>query len=399
MSVLEPIPLEPVDDPGPPSVEVGRRSFELVEGTTRFKVLRTGAIALAFAFVTVIVFVLPVIEARLVSRFVALGVALLGLQFVVGRAAQLSLCHGVFVGIGSYATTISISRYDLPHLAGLAVAPVLGFVAGCVVGLLALRIKATYLGPVTLSVAVTFPMIVKRFGWFTGGSGGLPLPRPLTPPSWFGVTPDRFYKWNHLIIVAIAIGALVLARNVATSPVGLAVRAVAQNPLSAASSGINVRRTRVVAYGWGAAFGALGGGLLVFDTPVVGADSYDLFRSLGYYAAVTVGGAASMLGGVLGAAILIGVPWLIETWSLDFSPNLVLGILLVVSTMVAPGGLAVAVSDFVAGLVDLRHRIPGTDRLAPRPRAGPGGVEEPPEGAAGPGADGDRYRAPDGRDR
>lgn len=359
MSELLPMPLEPLEDePAPqPTVVVGRRALSVLHGSTQWRLLVGGSIGLAFLFIAVIVFFLPVIEARLVSRFVALGVALLGLQFVVGRAGQLSLCHGVFVGLGSYSTTIAISRFDWPHLAGVAMAPVVGFLFGCLVGLLALRIRATYLGPVTLSVAVVFPMFVKRFSWFTGGSSGLPLVKEMTPPSFLGLNETERYLWNHLIIVAIALLALVLARNVVLGQVGMAVRAVAENPLSAATSGINVRRTRVLAYGWGSAFGALGGGLLVLDTPVVGADSYDLFRSLGYYAAVMVGGAASMIGAVLGAMLLVGVPWLIDSYSLGASPNLILGLLLVGSILAAPGGLAVAVRDYVAGLIEVRHPL------------------------------------------
>jgi branched-chain amino acid transport system permease protein len=338
-----------------------RRGLVVVtHGSWGWRLLVGGGTALAFGVVAVLPFLLPILEARLVSRFVALGVALLGLQFVVGRAGQLSLCHGVFVGIGSYGTTIALSTFGLPHLAALGLAPVLGFVFGCLVGLLGLRIRAIYLGPVTLSVAVVFPMFVKRFGWFTGGSSGLPIKRELTPPAFLGFESSEYYLWTHLVIVAVAVVAVVVVRNVVLSPVGLAVRATAENPLSAATSGIDVRRTRVVAYGFGAAVGALGGGLLVLDTPIVGADSYDLFRSLGYYAAVMVGGAVSMIGAALGALILVGVPRLMVVYDLRTGPNLILGLLLVVSTLLTPGGLSVPLRRVAERLVVIR-RTSGRD--------------------------------------
>ncbi len=334
---------------------VGGRRVTILAGSRRWKLLVGGSITGAFLAVAALAWVFPVIEARLVSRFVALGVALLGLQFVVGRAGQLSLCHGVFVGLGSYTTTICISRYGLPHMAGLALAPVVGFVLGCVVGLLALRIRANYLGPVTLSVAVVFPMFVKRFGWFTGGSSGLPVVRTMRMPGFWPFNPALPHRWNHVVIVAVAVVALIAMRNLVLSLVGSAVKAVAENDLSAATSGINVRRTRVVAYGFGAAFGALGGGLLVLDMPVVGADSYSLFQSLGYYAAVMVGGVTSMLGAVLGALLLVGVPWIMETQGLRASPQLILGGLLVVSTLAAPTGVVVAIRDRLNSMIEVRH--------------------------------------------
>jgi branched-chain amino acid transport system permease protein len=161
----------------------------------------------------------------------------------------------------------------------------------------------------------------------------------------------------------------VFISNIVHSPVGLAVRAVADNPISAATSGINVRRARVMAYGVGAALGALGGGLLVIDTPVVGADSYDLFRSLGYFAAVMVGGAATMGGAILGAGLLIGVPWFTESYGLRFGPNLIFGVLLLGATLVAPGGLILPIRAYLSGIIRVEERIdePSLTAAADRP--------------------------------
>lgn len=367
MRELDPIDVEPLevevlplegDEPEPEPVELRRRAWTVVRGSPTWKRIMITTWVVALVAVVVPVFVLPVIEARLVTRFVALGVALLGLYLVVGLGGQLSLSHGVFVGIGSYAMTIAVANAGWPHLVGLALAPVAGFVAGCFVGALALRIRATYLGPVTLGVAVIFPMIVKRFGWFTGGSSGLPAPRRLPAPDVFGFTGTRLYRWNHLVVVAVAVVAVVLLRNLLNSPVGLAIRAVAFNPTSAASSGVNVRRTRVLTFGVGAAFGALGGGLLVLETPIVGADSYDLFRSLGYYAVVVVGGVTAMLGVALGAALLVLVPWLLDLYTLRVGPNLVFGVLLLAAITVAPGGLTIPVRRFLDSVLEITEQPP-----------------------------------------
>ena len=342
-------------------LQMGRRTRRLVRGSARWRVLTSGVAVAVLVVVVGAAFVFPILEARLVSRFVALAVALLGLQFVVGEAGQLSLCHGAFVGAGSYATTIAAARLDLPVPAAVLFAPVVGFALGALVGTLAVRLRATYLGPVTLSVAVVFPMVVKRLGWLTGGSSGLGLVRQMSPPRWLGLTQTRYYVWNHMVIVAIAVVAVVMARNVRASQVGLAVRAVAANPLSAVASGIHVQRLRVVSYAWGAAFGALGGGLLVIDTPIVGADNYDLFRSLGYYAAVMVGGAASMFGAALGAALLVVVPRIVEVLDVRAGPNLVLGVLLVVSTLVAPAGFVPPLRAYVASWFDVRDPLDERD--------------------------------------
>lgn len=340
--------------------DLGRRAVHVRRGSARWRALVLAALLAGLALVTVPVFLLGPYEGRLVTRFVALAVALIGLQFVLGRAGMLSLCHGAFVGLGAYATSLAASRWGWPIAVGVILAPVSGFGAGCLVGLLALRIRATYLGPVTLAVAVAFPMVVKRFAWLTGGSSGLPLDAVLQPPPWLWLPAGRPYLWTHLVVLAIALPALLAAHNLARSPVGLAVRAVATGPTPATASGVPVRRYRVLAFGVGAAFGGLGGGLLVLDTPIVGADSYDLARSLSYYAAVVVGGTAALAGPVLGAALLTAVPWLLSTYGLRMSQNLVFGGLLLLVTFAAPGGLAAAAQGRLATVLVI-------DEVPPRP--------------------------------
>jgi branched-chain amino acid transport system permease protein len=153
---------------------------------------------------------------------------------------------------------------------------------------------------------------------------------------------------------------------------------MAENPLAAEASGVNLWRTRLLSYGWGASFGALGGALLVIVTPVVGADSYDLFRSLGYYAAVMVGGVTSMGGAALGAAVLVAVPWLIEKRSWSASPNLVLGALLVASTLIAPGGLVVLARRAIGRFIRIEDRGPSISGGAARGRPRRGGTTRAP---------------------
>ncbi len=327
--------------------------FGVERRSSAWRLLVAVGTVVAVVAVTAPAFLLDPIPARLLTRFVALAVVLLGLQFVVGVSGQLSLCHGVFVAVGSYTAAITNTTWGWPIWTGLLLSPLTAFVAGSLVGVLALRIRATYLGPVTLGVAVAFPMLLKRFSWLTGGSTGLPLLREMDPPDGFAL-----HEWNHVVSVAVAVVAFVVMRNLQQSAIGLSVRAVAENSFAASTSGVDVRATRVRAFGTGAAFGGLGGALLVIDTPIVGADSYDLFRSLGYYAAAVVGGVGSMVGAVLGGLLLIGVPWVLDSLGSRVGPNLVFGALLVLSVALSPGGLVVAFQRIARFLVPVREPVP-----------------------------------------
>lgn len=357
------------DDAAVAGTAVVRRSPTVfIRGSRRWRLLNLAAIAVAFVVAVAPTFLLNPIEARLVTRFVALCVAMAGLQFVVGWCRQLSLCHGVFVGLGSYTTTILVATHGRSHIEGVLLSPFVGFLAGILIGLVALRIRALYLGPVTLSAAVAFPTVVKRFSWFTGGSSGLPILRDMRAPGFLhqlGLSPERPYRWVHVIVCIIATLALVVAHNLRHSTTGLVIRAAATNPISAAASGINVRRTRVLAYAVGSAFGAVGGSLLVLETPIVSADSYDLFRSLGYYAAVVVGGVGSLAGAAIAAALLVGVPWIIAVYDVRLGPNLVFGLLLITVTSLAPGGVVAALSAKLAEVITVVDPLP--EPLGPVP--------------------------------
>ena len=361
------IPLDPWEETNVAVAGVIERQPRVfVRGSRVWRLVNLAGVALGFLLALLPTFVLPPLEARLITRFVALVVAMAGLQFVVGWCRQLSLCHGVFVGLGSYTTTILVGSHGRSHLEGVLLSPVVGFLGGTVIGLVALRIRALYLGPVTLAAAVAFPTVVKRFSWFTGGSSGLPILREVRAPQFLqhlGFAPERPYRWAHLIVCVVATLALVVAHNLRHSPTGLVIRAAATNPISAAASGVNVARTRVVAYACGAALGAVGGSLLVLDTPIVSADSYDLFRSLGYYAAVVVGGVGSMAGGAMAAGLLVGVPWIFSVYDVRLGPNLVLGLLLITVTSLAPGGVAAALAAKFAQVVTV---------VEPSPEAGAG---------------------------
>jgi branched-chain amino acid transport system permease protein len=308
---------------------------------------------------------------------VATAIAVWGLGVLMGPGGQLSLGHGAFLGLGAYTTLIAATRYDAYPLAGLVPAAILGFVVGLAFGLPALRIRGQYLAMVTLSLAVAFPMVIQRFAWLTGGSSG-PAPVQVTPPSWFDVASDRPYVWLHLAAVLTAFASAWLLLGLDRSVAGRAMRAAAENDQAAAAMGVPVVRTKALTFGLVAMLGAIAGGLVGLQNQAVTSDSFDVFRSLALYAAVVLGGAGTLLGGVLSAVILVGIPWFTTKMGWRFSPNMLYGALLVVGTALFPDGIAPSLSRAVrrlVGWVDVAPSKPAAD-VAPR-----GAGEEAPERA------------------
>jgi branched-chain amino acid transport system permease protein len=308
-------------------------------GSSAWRAMSGVGIGLGLLVAVAPAFIFPVLEARLWTEVLATAVVLWGLSLLIGPAGQLSLGHGAFVGLGGYGTAIVVSRYGWPPYVGAILALVVGFVVGCVLGLPALRIKGQYLAMVTLSFAVVFPMVVARFTWFTGGSGGPRVGEAVRPPSWFPYPGEHPTTWLHLLIALVAAAVLIISLNVLRSPVGRAIRATSQGDTAALAMGVNVVRIRTATFGLAAAFAALGGALLAIHTRVVTTEQFDLFRSLALYTAVVLGGAESLAGGAIGAVLLVGVPWLNQKFGWRVSPNLFYGLLILGVTAACPDGI------------------------------------------------------------
>ncbi|MDY7102387.1 MAG: branched-chain amino acid ABC transporter permease [Actinomycetota bacterium] len=295
------------------------------------------ATVIGIAVVTLPVLVLPELEGRLVTRVVAFAVILAGLNLLTGFGGQLTLGHGAAVGLGAVTTAVLVTNYQIHQLLALPIAAGVGLVGGLVMGLPALRIRGMYLALVTMTMAVAFPLAVKRYGWLTGGSNGKRIVPELTGPGWPVIGDD--HVWVHLIVVAIAFPVLIAVANLVDSRPGRALRAVAANPTSATSTGVDGRAVTLQLFALASAVGAIGGSLLAFETPFVSADTYSVFLSFQLYAAVVVGGLAHRHGHWAGAVLFVAAPWVIEELGFVVEDTLVFGAVLLAVTFLLPGGV------------------------------------------------------------
>jgi len=134
----------------------------------------------------------------------------------------------------------------------------------------------------------------------TGGDRGLSLPRIDV----FGLGDTGFYY----VVMLTALIACIAARNVFRTRVGRSFIAVREKDYAAEVLGINVIRTKLIAFGIGAAFAGVAGSLLAVFLRIVNPDQFTLVVSVFFLAAVVVGGRASILGSILGAVFMTLMP-------------------------------------------------------------------------------------------
>jgi branched-chain amino acid transport system permease protein len=306
----------------------------------------------------------------------------LGLNIVVGFAGLLDLGYVAFYAIGAYVAahfgsafwvhardgagiavfvgepTAGMPGIHLNFLLIVVLAIVATTIAGVLIGLPTLRLRGDYIGIVTLAFGEIIGQVAShgkeiRFlgGSLTGETNGMTaidkIDLPLLAP--FTALDLRPWYWFALALVALM---LLVNFRLRDSRVGRAWVAVREDEQAAASAGVPIVRTKLLAYGVGAALGGVSGAFLASYFTTVNSSQFTFSFSIFILAMVVLGGLGSIWGVVLGAIVLSVInsyvlPRVLHDVpariGLDFDPSEVsagiYGFLLVLIMLLRPEGL------------------------------------------------------------
>jgi branched-chain amino acid transport system permease protein len=265
------------------------------------------AVAVGTAVVIALPFVVSQFRAVQLATVAVYFIAIVGLDILTGYSGQISLGHGALMAVGGYTTGILMAHHGWSDLATIPVAAVVGGAVGVVVGIPALRLRGLYLALATFGVAVALPTILKKFDHFTGGSTGLSLFSHLTGHG-VGVTilGHRLTNndWLYALTWSIAIPLFLLAWWLVSSSFGRSIRAVRDNELAAAASGVNNAAYKVAAFGVSAAYAGVAGALYAIVATFVNPDTFPITLSLYLLVGAVVGGYGSIWGALFGALLI-----------------------------------------------------------------------------------------------
>ena len=282
-------------------------------GTERQRIVV--ALLVLLAFMCWAPFVLDNFRLFQMTRIAVLGLALLGLNLLTGYNGQVSLGHGAFVLIGAYTVAVLLDRREQlnlvdanawPFWATIFVAGFLAAAAGLVIGVPSLRLSGPYVAITTLAVMISFPIIVRKYGAFTGGAQGLGFSRPPPPP--FLEDLLRREQWLYFLCLLTLVVMTLLAWNLLRGQYGRALQAVRDSEVAAAVMGIHVARVKVLAFVISAFYGGVAGALLALISGIVNPETVDILQSINYLAGIVIGGLASILGSIIGAGALVFIP-------------------------------------------------------------------------------------------
>ena len=242
----------------------------------------------------------------ILSQWAVMTIAAMGLNLTLGYAGQVSLAQGAFVGIGAYAAAI-LTTQGFPLVAGLAVAIVVCFAIGWILGYPALRVQHHYLAFVTLAFSTLAFLVFRNESWLTNGIYGISnIPRPVI----LGYPTNRPLPFYYVCLGSLALVSLATWWLI-RSPWGRAFVALRENPVRALSLGIDTRRYTLMAFAIGSALGGVAGTLYAPLTQYIDPVPFNLSLSLDLLMMVIVGGAGFFFGPFLGAMIAVLLPeWL-----------------------------------------------------------------------------------------
>jgi branched-chain amino acid transport system permease protein len=269
-----------------------------------------------------------------VYRKLLLWIALaLSYNFLFGVSGQVAFSHFAFYGIGAYAVVILLFQVGLPLplavLGGILICTAIALV----VAIPSTRLEGFYLALATLALAQLFIVVLNEGGTVTGGTGGIVDYR--LPPI-FGVRITG--PWYTAVIVVLVLATYALLLRLDRSWFGRACRAVRDNPEAAAAMGVDVARTKAIAFTLTSVLAGIAGMVYAFVDNTVNPPIFGLENAFLLLFMVIIGGSGRHAGAVIGAVLLYLLPFVLSPL-IGHHHALVFGVLMVAAILVQPRGL------------------------------------------------------------
>lgn len=261
---------------------------------------------LAIAAVGVVVAVLPHVFGgtpfylRLLTQMLLFTIYTVAFNFIFGNTRQLFLCVGALAGTAAYVSVVLTTQLGIPPWATVPLGVVAAGAVGAAFSYMSVRrrLALIFVGIITLTFSLAFDNLILGLRDLTHGETGL-----VTSRLGLGILEDRWT--GYYVYVALLVGSLALYELLVTSRVGIAFRALRDDELTAELAGIDVTRYKVLAAFIGSSLLGLAGAFYAYNNQFISPSVFS-FDSVDIVVLVMLlfGGAGTLLGPVIGAAVL-----------------------------------------------------------------------------------------------
>ena len=278
-------------------------------------------------------------QQRLGALVLLYAIAASAWNIVGGYAGQVSVGHVVFFGCGAYAAMGSYTHFGLPPLVGIPAGIVFAVAIAAIIGGPTLRLSGHYFSMATIAVAELARLIVTNTPWLGAAVG---LSGPTVPRNVFDLSFTSSLPYYYLFLVTLAI-TLVITWWMTNSRVGFYLRAIRDSERAARSLGAPAARTKLYAFMLSAGLTAVAGALYAMMFGFIDPESgLGILISVKILIMAALGGAGLLFGPLVGAAILVPLEELSNSWLGGKGAGLtfvVYGAIILLIARFQPGGL------------------------------------------------------------
>lgn len=287
----------------------------------------------------------------ILTPFLALSLAAVGLNLLTGYTGQLSLGSAAFMAVGAFAAyNFNLRVPGLPLIASIVLAGLSAAALGILFGLPSLRLRGFYLAVSTLAAQFFVQWALTKFSWFSNDNPSGVIDAPSL--TILGVSFDGSVG-RYLFALTVVVVLTALAARLMKTQTGRNFIAVRDNELAAKVIGVPILRTKLLAFAISSFIVGVAGVLWAFAyLRTVEPAGFNLDRSFQIVFIIIIGGLASIRGAFFGAALLVVFPLILsrvgslllggrfDSGALDMSQRIVLGALIIFFLIVEPNGLA-----------------------------------------------------------
>jgi branched-chain amino acid transport system permease protein len=279
-----------------------------------------------------------------------LSILAIGFNIVFGYAGQLTMFHGAAFGMGAYGTYLILNKLGISFWLALLPTFAAILLLSLLVGWICFKfqLREFYFAVVTLAFSELARLVVLNWNSVTNGTLGLlVLDKPTLWLPGAGVMKIEGTRAWYLLTLTSLLVVAAFSRVLVRSWIGRNFAAIRLNEELAQTLGINTFRYKLLAFTISNVLAAFAGALFGFYTNYIEPSQLSITQSLDAIAMVLLGGVGSILGPVVGALMLTGLPHVI-----GFSAELraaAYGAILILVILVMPRG--------VVGLFSRRRHV------------------------------------------
>ena len=280
--------------------------------------------------------ILPTGMRSLLIDIMIFSIFAMAYDILFGFSNQFSYGQALFFGVGAYGVLLPILHMKVNLWTGMLIAEMLCLFFALALGSLAVRVSGAYFVIITIIFNMIFYLLALDWTWLTGGDDGLsfavpPIPLGFASFSVYDPIVNYYFTFFFFIITYL------ILKRIIDSPLGRILVSIRENEERVRFLGYDVIRYKLIAYIISALFTGLSGALYAVRTRYASAEYFSLAISAEPIIWTLIGGAGTLIGPIIGAAIITSLIYYIGVWWKHYL--IIIGTLMIILLRVSPKGI------------------------------------------------------------